>query len=178
MKNTLRNLLLASAGTLAFAAHANAEWTGSAGYSHFSLDAGPSDIDLGVLYATIGWRLELGDGLVLLPEARAGFGINDDSVGAGSNRVDIEVDSIFGGLTRLQYEFTGGAYVYAAPSYTRIALSASGPGTGSVSGNSWEFGLGAGVGYMFNPQLGGEFSYENIDGEDVFNFGLRYNFGR
>ena len=181
MKVTTRVSALVAAGALFAATQAHADWTGSAGYSHFSISDSGINADLGVVYATLGYRLDLGNGLVLIPEGRLGVGIIDDTVTVQGQRFDIEIDDIFGGMTRFQYEFANGAYLFAAPSYTRISTSGGTTLPGgqriSASGNSWEFGVGAGIGYRFTPQLGGEFSYESIDGEDVFNFGARFRFG-
>lgn len=149
---------------------ASAQVTGSAGYSQFS----QGSVDLGAVQGTVGYRFPL-TGLAgrsyIIPEARLGVGVDDDTVGG----VTVEMDEYYGVTARFQYESREGFYAFAYPSYTRFSLSGSLAGV-VVSDDSWEFGAGAGVGFAFTDLLGAEVAYERIDEANVFNASIRIGF--
>jgi opacity protein-like surface antigen len=172
-KNIMRFGAAVAMLLLSFGAHA--QWTGSISYSHISLDDDEISVDLGAIVGSAGYRLEVADRFFLVPEVRVGFGVSDDRFDFEDFNVKAEIDRLWGASTRLQYEFDTGPYLFGVASYVNYKLKASGAGF-SVSDDSWESGFGAGAGFMFTPLVGGELSYERVDGEDLFTAGLRFNF--
>ena len=172
MRFIIAGLMLAfSAGAMA----QNAGPTYSLGFSYLS-----DEVDLGLIQATFGYSFEVGDGVRLVPEIRAGLGVIDDTVTEQGIDVDLKVDNYYGVLGRVEFDVSDQAYLFVFPSYTRIEVEASAEGpvgtTISASASSWEFGGGAGVGFSFTDRLGLEGGYENIDGIDIFNISLRGSF--
>lgn len=163
-KVLISGILIGFSSTLA------AQVTASAGYSQFS----EGRVDLGAVQGTVGYRIPL-DGIAgrsyIIPEARLGVGVDDDTI----RGVTVEMDEYYGATARFQYESRGGFYAFAYPSYTRFSLSGSFAGF-AVSDDSWEFGAGAGVGFVFTDFLGAEIAYERIDDADVFNASIRFGF--
>jgi hypothetical protein len=156
--------------SLLLASVANAQLTGSVGYTHVD-----EDVSVGALQGTFGFRLPVLEGAAgtgfLIPELRAGVGINDDTV-AG---VKFEIDNYYGIAPRFQYEADGGVYGFVQTSYVNYKVKGSQMGI-SVSDSSWEFGAGLGVGMIFTDVLGAELSWERVDSADVFNLSLRFGF--
>ena len=149
-----------------------ANWTVGVNYSQVSIE----DVDLGAVVGSVGYRFQAADRFYLVPEVRAGFGVGDDTADfGGSFSARVEIDRLWGASNRFQYEFDTGAYLFGVVSYINYKFEASATGL-SVSDDSWESGFGGGAGYMFSPLVGGELSYERVDGEDVFSIGLRFNF--
>lgn len=161
----------AAASLLLLSVSAHAQWTAGANYTRISLD----DFDLDAIVASAGYRFEVADRFFLVPEVRVGFGVGDDTAEFGSIRVKGEIDRLWGVSNRFQYDFDSGPYLFGVASYVNYKLEASAGGF-SASDDSWESGFGGGAGYMFSPLVGGEVSYERVDGEDVYSFGLRFNF--
>ena len=158
---------------------AQAGWNGSAGYLHVSDDG----LDLGAIYATVGHRFQLQNGFSFNPEFRAGFGVVDESdtvlVNGTPVDVDLEINSLFGIAARFEYQTASPLYLFVTPSYTRIKFDASASLQGvsaALSESFTEFGIGAGVGYMFTERVGAEVGYENVDGSDVFTGAVRFRF--
>jgi hypothetical protein len=172
-KNIMRFGAAASLLLLSFGAHA--QWTGSLSYSHISIGDDEISVDLGAIVGSAGYRLEVADRFYLVPEVRVGFGVSDDRVNVEGFNVKAEIERLWGFSNRFQYEFDTGAYLFGVASYVNYKLKASAAGF-SESDDSWEAGFGAGAGFMFTPLVGGELSYERVDGEDVFTAGLRFNF--
>jgi opacity protein-like surface antigen len=172
-KNIMRFGAAVAMLLLSFGAHA--QWTGSISYSQISIDDDEISVDLGAIVGSFGYRLEMVDRFYLVPEVVVGFGVGDDRVNFEGVSVKAEIDRLWGVSNRFQYEFDTGPYVFGRVSYVNYKLKASALGL-SGSDDSWEFGFGAGAGYMFTPVVGGEVSYENVDSEDVFTVGLRFNF--
>ena len=173
--------LLPAAGlaVLLAAPVAHAEFNGSVGYLNVSDDG----IDLGAIYATVGHRFELQNGFSFNPELRAGFGVVDESDSIVFDGVpvnfDLEINSLFGVATRFEYQTASPLYLFVTPSYTRIEFDASASAqgiSGSLSDSVTEFGIGAGLGYMFMERIGAEVGYETIDGSDVFTGAVRFSF--
>lgn len=155
---------------LSFGAHA--QWTAGVNYTYVSID----DFDLDAIVGSLGYRFPVSDNLYAIPEVRAGFGLGDNTRNIDGLRVKGEIDKLWGFAGRFQYESPDtGFFLFGIASYVNYELKASGEGF-SVSDDSWEFGFGAGAGYMFTPLVGGEATYERVDGEDVFTVGVRFNF--
>jgi len=163
--------LSAAAALLLLVSGANADVTGSVSYSHLSISDGGLDVDVGAIVGSVGYQFEVGDNFFLVPEVRVGFGIVDDTVMG----VKVDLDRLWGIANRFQYDFDGGAYLFGVLSYVNYKFKARGPG-GSASDDTWETGFGAGAGYMFTDLIGGEVSYESVDSEDLWTFGLRLRF--
>jgi len=164
MKTSLIAAVVITAAGITSAA--TAEMVGGVGYSSLSEDG----IRLGTIQGTLGYKLDTSSNFSLIPEFRAGFGVNDDSV-LGAK---IEVDRFYGVNLRGQWEGEQ-TYFFFAPSYTNVKLDASALGT-SVSSNDWELGAGIGAGWRFNDNASIEASYEYFDGTDIIGVGLRFEF--
>lgn len=164
-----RFMAIALLSLLPFAA--NAEWVGGVGYVNLSDDDGGIDVSLGAIAASIGYRFDTEGDFSLIPEFRLGTGVGDDTVLG----VDVEVESLLAFSVRGQYDFASGAYVYAVPAYANLDLKATSGGV-SASDDDWEFGFGAGAGYMFSDKVSGELSYETYDGTDVFSIAAKFWF--
>ncbi len=150
----------------------SANWVGGLSYTNYSDE---SDISVSTVNASIGYEYASSEQFSLIPELRLGFGLGDDSVRIFGENVDIEIDTFFAFSVRGQYKFENNMYVFAAPSYGKLELSAN-SSVGSASDSSTEFGIGAGVGYMFNEKTSAEISFEEFDGTDLISFGIRYAF--
>jgi opacity protein-like surface antigen len=172
-KNIMRFGAAVAMLLLSFGAHA--QWTGSLSYSNLNFDDDEISVDLGAIAGSVGYRLGVADRFYLVPEIRVGFGVGDDRFNLEGFNVTAEIDQLWGASTRLQYEFNTGAYLFGVASYVNYKLKVSALGL-SESDDSWESGFGAGAGFMFTPVVGGELSYERVDGEDLFTAGLRFNF--
>ncbi len=134
--------------------------TASVGYSHFDFDFG---LELGAIVGSIGYEFTLNENFSITPEARVGTGVVSDS--------GVELDRLFGAATRFNYTPTQNFYLYATTSYVNYRVKSS-----FASGDSWEFGIGGGVGFNFTESLGIEVQYENVDSVDVFTGALRFRF--
>ena len=150
---------------------ASAQWVVGGGYVNLSDEEGDIDVSLGAVYGSAGYLIEGEGNFSFLPEVRVGFGIADDTVLG----VDVEIDNFLALSVRGQYTFDSGFYLFAAPSYARLELTASAGGI-SVSEDDWEFGVGGGAGYKFTEQLWGELGYETYDGTDAWGIGFKYAF--
>jgi outer membrane immunogenic protein len=135
------------------------------GYTNFSED----EIDLGLLQGTVGYKVDMGNDFSLTPEVRAAVGVGDDSFFG----VDVEIDSAFGVALRGQLDFEK-AYVWVAPSYSKIKLSANFLGNSASASSDWEFGAGVGLGYRMTENMALEGSYENVDGASLLGVGIRF----
>ncbi|MEM6514005.1 MAG: outer membrane beta-barrel protein [Pseudomonadota bacterium] len=163
--------LMIGLGIFVLAAPVSAQWVAGGGYVNLSDESEFFDVSVGGIYASLGYLVESESGLTFLPEMRLGTGVADDTILG----VDIELDSFFAFSVRGQFEFDSSFYVYAAPSYARVELTASAAGM-SESEDDWEFGVGGGVGYKFSDKAWGELSYETYDGTDVFSIGFKVPF--
>ena len=152
---------------------ASAQWVVGGAYTNLSDDVGNSDFSLGALVGSIGYRFypEGDTGFSIMPELRIGFGVGDDTVLG----VEFELDRYAAINLRGQYAFDSGFYGFIAPSYTNIEVTGSFGGI-TVTEDDTEFGLGGGIGYMFNKQVHAEVLFEGIDGTDVFTFALKAQF--
>lgn len=149
---------------------------GGIGYMNLSDDDDNVDITLGAVVGSLGYKMVAGPGLYIIPEARFGFGVVDDTVNVLGVDVDIELDRFTALSLRGQYESASGLYLFVAPSYAQVKASATIAGqTLSISDDDWELGAGGGLGYYFNPATALEFSFEQYDGTDVATLGLKFD---
>ncbi len=161
-KKQLVAILLAGAS---FSSLAN--WVGGVSYTSLSEE----DIKFGAITGSIAYKIDSDNALSIMPELRYGIGIKDDSIYG----FDVELDRFIALSVRGEYEFDSGLYLYAAPSYGNVKLTASMYGE-SVSDDEWEFGYGAGIGYQFNESIAAELSFEDYDGTDVISVGIKFDF--
>ncbi len=147
---------------------ASAQWVAGGGYVNLSDEDDFFDVSLGGIYGSLGYLMAQDGGFSFMPELRVGVGISDDTISG----FDIELDSFIALSVRGQYDIDSNFYVYAAPSYARVELTASAFGM-SASEDDWEFGVGGGFGYKFSEKGWLELSYETYDGTDAFSVGFR-----
>jgi opacity protein-like surface antigen len=167
---------------------ASANWQAGAGFGNLSDDIEGNDISLNVLYGSVAYKIENSNNdFFFMPELRIGTGVGDDSINESwtfyngynnvhiDNKIKVEVKSFIALSARAQYEYSSGAYVYIMPSYANLDIKASSDGE-SFSDDSWEFGIGAGVGYSLNKKVSVEASFEKYDGTDLLSVGFKYSF--
>jgi hypothetical protein len=169
---------------------ASANWQTGAGFANFSDNADGDDISLNIIYGSIAYKIENSEkDYLFMPEFRMGTGVGDDTLAeswsyqdgyTGNSRVinsniKLEIERFIALSLRGQYEFNNGSYVYVVPSYANVKSKVSYSGK-SYSDDSWEFGVGAGVGYQLNKKIGVEASYENYDNADLLSVGFKYTF--
>ena len=162
---TAAGLLLASSSAIAN--------EGTFGFSYLHIDDG--DVALGAFSATVGYVFPINDGFSIIPEFRAGIGINDDRF----EGIDFELKSLIGANLRFEFNVSDAAYLFLSPSYNRYKIKASTPvasGTFSVSVTDDNFGFGGGIGYHVNEAFSLEAGYERVDGIDVVMLGSRVRF--
>lgn len=143
-----------------------AETVAGVGFSRLSDDG----ISFGLVQGSVGYKFDINETFSLVPSLRAGFGIGDDDFGGAT----VELDSFYGADVRGQFDFEK-SYVWIAPSYSKVKLSASFGGF-SAANSDWEFGGGIGYGYRIDDYISIEASYEGIGGASVFGVGARFNF--
>lgn len=148
-----------------------ANWVGGVSYVNLSNDDGGADISLGGLTGSLGYQFDAQNGFYFTPELRVGTGISDDSVGG----IDVEMDRFVALSVRGQYSVNQQIYLFAAPSYANVELTASGAGVSSSS-DDWEFGLGGGIGYQMTDAMSAEFMFEQYDEADLMSFGVKFAF--
>jgi opacity protein-like surface antigen len=165
-------IVLTIAATLPLSASADDGLVSNIGHLTMSDDSDGIDISLGALFFSVGYEFDQGGGFSVIPTARLGFGINNDTVRFLGIDVDVELESFLAFSLRGQYELDTGLYFFAEPSYanTEIEVSAFGE---SITDNAWEFGVGGGIGYQFGDGIGAEAAYETFDGTDVFSLSFR-----
>ena len=173
-KKTLLAVLLAGSSFSSFA-----NWVGGVSYINLSDESDGLEISLGGIAGSLGYKIESQDNFSFMPEVRIGTGISDDSVSVLGVDVDVEIDGFIAFSIRGQYELENNIYLFAAPSYTNVEFTYSasqGGRSATATENSWEFGIGGGAGYRISDSASAEFSYEQYDGTDVLNFGIKFNF--
>ncbi|MCW8833077.1 MAG: porin family protein [Colwellia sp.] len=173
-KKTVLAMLIAGSSFTSFA-----NWVGGVSYINLSDEDDGLEISLGGITGSLGYKIDSESNFYFMPEVRIGTGISDDSVSMYGIDVDVEMDSFIALSVRGQYELENGVYLFAAPSYANVEFTASashGGQSASATEDSWEFGLGGGVGYKFNETTSAEFIYEQFDGTDVLSFGVKFDF--
>lgn len=177
MKKMLLGMLLASCSLTTMAAETEQgnRWVGGIGYANLSEDLDGVDISLGGIVASLGYQVKSRDNFFITPEIRFGTGVSDDTVSVYGYSFGVELERFVALSVRGQFEFDNGFYLYAAPTYANAKFKVSGLGT-SASDDSWEFGVGGGLGYNFTQTVSAEVSYEQFDGTDVVSIGLKFGF--
>jgi opacity protein-like surface antigen len=168
----------------------SANWQTGAGFANFSNSTDGDDLSLNIIYGSVAYKIEnSGKDYFFMPEFRIGTGIGDDTLTetwsyqygyTGYSRVirsdiKVEIERFIALSLRGQYNFSNGAYVYVVPSYANLKSKVDYAGE-SDSDDSWEFGVGAGVGYQLNKKISVEASYENYDETDLLSVGFKYAF--
>lgn len=137
-------------------------------------------------------KISFGNGFYLTPEVRLGTGTGDDTVSIPANTdgisgsVNAEIDSFSALSLRAQYEFDNGIYLFAAPTYFDLDITATADAffisnpqisaTESSSISVSKLGFGAGAGYNFNDTISADIMYENLDDDDAISVGLKMHF--
>ena len=110
---------------------------------------------------------------------RVGFGVREDVVSLSGNDIEVGLDGLFIVSLKAQHEFDNNLYVFVAPSYGNVDVTASAYLNGqnfSGNDNTWIFGIGSGLGYRFSENMSAELSYESFEGTDAISAGLKVNF--
>ena len=173
MKKTLIAVSLLAVTNLANASLEN--WVGSLNYSFLSEEVGNTDVDLGAVGVSLGYRWQTSDAFSVTFEGRYGIGVGDDDIDFGIANVDIEIDNYYGAALRGEWDVSQSVYLVGTLSYLNIEAEASAGGT-SASDDDGEFGVGAGVGYKINDKNALELTYDTYDGTDIFGIGYRFSF--
>ncbi|MBC7190863.1 porin family protein [Marinobacter sp.] len=134
---------------------------GGLNYSFVNIDAGNGgDADTGTLSGKVGGLVTPYFGL----EARAGFGVVDDTI----NRVDYSLDNFFGGYTTLNLANESPATPYAILGFTRVEVEVDAGRLGSSTDDDSDISYGLGVNMDITPQLAGNIEYMRYyDSDDV-----------
>ncbi|XOV81074.1 MAG: outer membrane beta-barrel protein [Aestuariibacter sp.] len=149
-------------------------WQVGASYLHLSDDSGQR-IGLSALALTAGYEFEMTERFSVIPEVRLGIGTNKDDVNSLSGRMDVEIDRFTSLGVRLQYSFDNNVYLYAAPIWANLDISAS-SSSFSFSDDSSELGGAVGLGYRNAANWSFDAAYEKYDDTDTLQLGLRYHF--
>lgn len=168
-KNTLAAAVIAGSAGLAMALPAHADMyrssTGGlyagANYSFLTLDDGTVDADVGMLSAKVGGLLTPYFGL----EARAGFGVSDDTVGG----IDVELKSLFGGYATLNLANESPATPYLIFGFTRYEYELSNA-VASVKDDDSDFSYGIGVDFALTREMSANLEYMRYGKTDGVEF--------
>lgn len=159
-------LAIATLGTVSATAAADMYKTGGGSlyaggnYTFVNVDNGSVDADLGTLSAKIGGNVTSLIGL----EARAGFGVDDERVGPGT---DLSVNSFFGGYATINAANESPVTPYGIIGFTRYELERDGP-TGSFKDDDSDLSFGAGVNIALSEEVSGNVEYMRYaDKDDV-----------
>lgn len=141
------------------------------------------DVELGAVVGSVGYRFQGDNGWSFQPDVRAGTGVIDDTTplfsmsAAAAVPTDIDLEYLLGAEARVQYQPGEGIYFFAQPTLTQIEIDAGNvTGSSLLSDTEWEFGADIGAGFLFDARFGVEGSVGLIDGESVFDAGLRLYF--
>jgi len=105
-------------------------------------------------------------------EARAGFGVDDDTI----NGVDVSVDNFYGGYGTFNLANESPITPYAVLGFTRVEAE-----VGSVKDDDSDVSYGLGANMEFAPNLSGNLEYmryyddDNVE-LDGIGVGLQFNF--
>ncbi len=163
--NTKKTLaLLAACGLTATAAYSQNEtteenWQAGFGIARFS----ESIIDLDAAVASIGYRVKTSENFYIIPEFRFGTGLGKDE--------GIEVDTFYSLGAKAQYEFESGFYAFGTVSWGDLKVKNS-----WTSASDDDVGYGIGAGYDFTDKVGADLSWEDFNGTDVYQIGLKFKF--
>ncbi len=143
---------------------------GGMNYTFVNIDDDVVDADLGTLSGKVGAMVTPFFGV----EARAGFGVDDDTISG----VEVSADNFFGGYATLNMVNESPMTPYVILGFTRFELEASGPG-GSVSDDDSDVSYGIGLNVDVAPQVAGNVEYMRYydkDGVTVDGLGLGVTF--
>ncbi|MBW4933191.1 outer membrane beta-barrel protein [Marinobacter sp. F4206] len=133
-------------------------------YTFANLDIGSRDADVGTLSAKAGVMATPFLGF----EARGGFGVDDDRIGA----VDFSLDNFFGGYATFNLANESPLTPYAILGFTRVELEAEGP-FNTVTDDESDVSYGVGLNMKFASNLSGNLEYMRYyDDDDVTVDGL------
>ncbi|GEA11955.1 outer membrane beta-barrel protein [Alteromonas sp. KUL49] len=163
---------LLAAAILGTSLSASANWELGVGFGNFSDSDDGVDLSLGGLMVSGGYQFDLTESVSLTPQLRYGIGLQDDEVSG----IDVELDNFYALSVKAQTMLGEGVYAYLVPSYGKVELTGSAGGFSISADSDWEFGYGAGLGYMVSDTAWLEVSYESFDGTDLLSFGAKFTF--
>ena len=137
-------------------------------YTFMNAEIGPYDADAGTLSGKVGVMATPFLGI----EARAGFGVDDDTV----NGVDVSVDNFYGGYATFNLANESPVTPYAVLGFTRVEAE-----VGSVEDDDSDVSYGIGASMEFAPNLSGNLEYmryyddDNVE-LDGLGLGIQLNF--
>ncbi|MAZ06831.1 MAG: hypothetical protein CME81_10655 [Halomonas sp.] len=137
-------------------------------YTFINLESGSADADVGTLSAKVGVMATPFLGI----EARGGFGVDDDRIGAA----DFSLDNFFGGYATFNLVNESPITPYAILGFTRVEIE-----VGTATEDETDVSYGIGMNMEFAPNLSGNLEYmryyENNDTEiDGLGVGIQFNF--
>ncbi len=142
-----------------------AQWTYGGGYSHYD------ELGQGLVYGSLGYQYELNN-MTIMPEFRLGVGVGDDTqtvnIGGQNRELILEIDNFISASLRGQYSLSDSVGVFLQPSFSILEKS--------ITDDSIEFTMGAGVSFKATKNVSIEALYESIDSFDALSIGLRFSF--
>tara|TARA_R110000868_G_scaffold407895_1_gene689835 strand:- start:11294 stop:11911 length:618 start_codon:yes stop_codon:yes gene_type:complete len=137
-------------------------------YTFINLESGSADANVGTLSAKVGVMATPFLGI----EARGGFGVDDDRIGAA----DFSLDNFFGGYATFNLVNESPITPYAILGFTRVEIE-----VGTATEDETDVSYGIGMNMEFAPNLSGNLEYmryyENNDTEiDGLGVGIQFNF--
>lgn len=167
----MKKLLLPLGASLALITSASAQdFIVGVGYANVNIDDG-AEVDLGVVYGSIGYELRTSPSYSLIPEIRFGAGVTDDEL-AG---FDISADTYISILLNSRFQFDR-FYINTNINFTRVDGEASGFGFTEELEGEFEFGAGVGIGINISREVDLEAHVEFFDDELVYGAALKYHF--
>lgn len=145
-----------------------------ANYTFVDLEGNGLDSDLGTLSAKVGANITPYFGL----EARAGFGVKDDSI---TSTTDLSANAFYGGYATLNLANESPATPYAILGFTRYELELDNTFLGTTRDDESDLSYGLGVNLAITEALSGNLEYMRyFDKDDVtidgIGVGLTVNF--
>ena len=174
----LKKMMLAML-LMGFSYTAFANWVGGFSYHHFMEEDNGVSIDVAAVVGSLGYKVPMENNFYMIPEVRVGFGVREDVVSLSGNDIEVGLDGLFIVSLKAQREFDNNLYVFVAPSYGNVDVTASAYLNGqnfSGNDNTWVFGIGSGLGYRFSENMSAELSYESFEGTGAISAGLKVNF--
>lgn len=123
-----------------------------ANYTFVDLEGNGLDSDLGTLSAKVGANITPYFGL----EARAGFGVQDESI---TPTTDLSVNAFYGGYATLSLANESPATPYAILGFTRYELELDNASFGSTRDDESDLSYGLGVNLAITEALSGNLEY-------------------
>ncbi|MDC0088120.1 hypothetical protein OAI07_01115 [Akkermansiaceae bacterium] len=163
---------------------AGTSFTLGGGYLNLSQELGGFDVDVDVLYVSIGSEIPtiLSPNIFLATEFRLGAGIDEGPANDNFNgnfngvdgAVDVDVDFLASLTIKLQYHLDR-FYVSTGIAFTYVDYEASNIFR-SVSGSEFEVGLTVGAGVNLTESLAVEFNSEFYNGDSSLSGGFKVKF--